>query len=333
MRRLKLLFANGLNPIVVAAHLGAARGEDDRLRFDGFFRFTQRGLAFAPVITKPDAFGLLQFAGEAGVVARALCLAFHRTHARPDFGQDVAHAFQVVARLVEFPQRIFAFVAIERDARGFFEQRAALVGVDRQRLIDHALADDSIGAARQPGLGEQFAHIAQAHFAAVEQVFILAIAIGAAAHNHFVELDREEAIRVVEREVHFGHARARTAIAAGEDQVFGLLRSQSREDLFAQDPAQAVGHVRFARSIRADDGRDAGGEDELRFGRKGLEPLHFEMLQSHSGGIVPCLRAGGNPQRAPTQGARSRMQDALKCLTHRDATFILAVTRFQIEKP
>ena len=88
-----------------------------------------------------------------------------------------------------------------------------------------------------PGLGEQFAHIAQAHFAAVEQVFILAIAIGAAAHNHFVELDREEAIGVVEREVHFGHARARPAVAAGEDQVFGLLRPQCREDLFAQAPS------------------------------------------------------------------------------------------------
>ena len=293
--QLELLPAHGFNSGVVVAHLGPARGEDGGLRLDGFFRFTQSHLAFAPVITEPRALNLLQLAGEARVVARALRLAFHRSHARADFREDVAHPFQVAARLVEFPQRVFALVAIQRDAGSFFKQRPALLGVDRQGLIDHALADDGVGAARQARLGEQFAHLAQAYFAAVKQVFILAVAIGAAADDHFVEIDGEETIGVVEREVHFGHAGARAAIAAGKDQVLCLLGAQRREDLLAQHPAQAVGHVALAQSVRADDGRDAGGEDELGLGRKGLEPLHFEMFQSHRGGIVPCLKARSNP--------------------------------------
>src|SRR5512143_516310 len=117
--QLELLFAYGFDPIVVAAHLSAARVEHSGLRLDDFFRFTQGRLAFAPVITKPDAFGLLSPTGVPSVIARALRLAFHRAHARADFREDVAHSLEVAACLVEFLQRIFALVAIERNARRF----------------------------------------------------------------------------------------------------------------------------------------------------------------------------------------------------------------------
>ena len=79
--QLELLLAHAFNSIVVAAHLGTARGEHNRLRFDDGSRFTQRGLALAPVITEPDALRGLQFAGEAGIIARPLGLPLHQSYA------------------------------------------------------------------------------------------------------------------------------------------------------------------------------------------------------------------------------------------------------------
>ena len=268
-----LLLADVLDPIVVAVHVGAARVQLHTARLDGFFRVTQSGLTFAPMIAEPHALHLVELSGEARIIAGALRLPFKLAHARADLRQDVAHAIKIAARLVQFLQRLFAFVAIHRDAGRFFKERAAFVGTQRQRLIDQALADDGVGAARQAGLGQQLTYIAQTDFAAVEQIFIFAVTIGASTDNHFAEFNREETVGVIEGEIGLSHACARTAITPSENEVFCLPGAQHREDLFAQHPAQRIGDIRLAGTVWSDDSRNTRRENEVRFRGKGFKAL------------------------------------------------------------
>ena len=130
------------------------------------------------------------------------------------------------------------------------EQRPALLGTERERLVDHALADEQERVVGEMRGVEQVDEVAQADALLVEQVLVLAAAEQPAAELEHLEVDRQQAVAVVEDERHVGHALGRALLGAGPDDVLGLARAQGAT-LLAERPAQRVGEVALAGAVRA----------------------------------------------------------------------------------
>jgi hypothetical protein len=120
------------------------------------------------------------------------------------------------------------------------EELAALLGPERERQVDHALADHGVAVRRQVRLEQQVEDVAQAGAGAVQVVLVLARAVGAAGDDDLLEGGVEPAGRVVEGDRDLGHAGRRSPGAAGEDQILGLLAAQDAGALLAEHPAQRL---------------------------------------------------------------------------------------------
>ena len=183
-----------------------------------------------------------------------------------------------------------AFVA--PDAGHLLEQRPTFLRPERQRLVDHPLPDEQERVVRQMRGIEQVDQVAQPDPALVEQVVVLARAIQPATEFEDAELDRQQAVGVVEDERDVGHPLRRPLLRAGPDDVLRLARPEG-PTLLAERPAQGIGEVALARPVGADDGADAGAEFDAR-------PLGERLEALQSGGPAG---AAGPADRAASSGA------------------------------
>jgi hypothetical protein len=78
---------------------------------------------------------------------------------------------------------------------------------------------------------------------AIEIVFDLARAVGAAADLDFFELERQLMIGIVEDQRHFGHPERLALVVAGKDDVVGAIRAQLFAALLAQRPPNRVDEI------------------------------------------------------------------------------------------
>ncbi len=112
-------------------------------------------------------------------------LALQRIHLARDFVEDVVDAGQVQLGVFQagFGEALLGFEF--RDARGFFENRAAVGGTAAEDLADASLLDERVGLGAEAGAHEQFLNVAQAAEFAVQQIFAVAGAEQAARDHDF----------------------------------------------------------------------------------------------------------------------------------------------------
>ena len=221
--------------------------------------------------------------GHLAVAFRAAHLRVELRHAPFQLGDEVVDADRVLLGGFQPAQRLVLAREELADAGGLFEQRAALGGLRRQDRVDLALRHDRVRARPQARAHQQLVHVAQAHGLAVDVELGLADAVRAPRDLHLGEVERQHALRVVERERHLGHAERLARVVAGEDDVFHLLRAQAARRLLAEHPADRVDEVGLAGAVGADDRRGAVDEIERRrFGER-LEAEDLERFQTHSG--------------------------------------------------
>ena len=103
------------------------------------------------------------------------------------------------------------------------------------------------------------------------QVLALAAAMQPARDRELGVLDRARAVLVVEQELDLAEVGGAAVRGAGEEHVVGLLGAQLARAERAGRPADRVGDVRLAGSVRADDHADARLEAHLDGIREGLE--------------------------------------------------------------
>ena len=109
---------------------------------------------------------------------------------RPELGKDVVDARQIRLGLRELLLCATASALVPAHAGDLFEQRPRLLGPERQRLVDHALADEQEGILGEvPGI-EQVDQVLEPHPLAVEQVVVLARAVQPPAELDDAVLDR-----------------------------------------------------------------------------------------------------------------------------------------------
>jgi len=113
-------------------------------------------------------------------------------------------------------------------------------------------------------------------------VFVLPGAVGATGDGHFVKVNGQPAVGIVQDQRGGSHAHAGPQRAPGKDHVFRAPGTQHAIRLLAQHPANGIGDVALAAAVRPDDGRNAPVKDKLGAGRKGFVALQLQVLQSHS---------------------------------------------------
>ena len=258
-----LFLAQGRGLAAVLLDAGVGAGDD-------LFPVSHRGAGvhqlahgLMPAIPIPDPQKLPQFGADLVVLDGFFRLFFQLFQPGFDLGDDVPHPGEVVPGLGQAVLGQPPLGAIVGDARGLLEEDAAVFGPLGQDLGHHALADDGVGAAAQARTVQQLVHVLQADAAAVDVVFVFARAVGAAGDEHFVEVDGQPVVAVVQQDADFGHAHAGPLVGPGEDHVFGFLAPQHRVGLFAHDPADGVGDVAFAAAVGAHDGGDVAVEDDF----------------------------------------------------------------------
>jgi hypothetical protein len=201
---------------------------------------------------------------------------------RPELGEDVVDAARFASDSTSCSSaRAAAFVAAH--AGDLLEQRAALLRPQRQRLVDHALADEQERVlGEMPGI-EQVHQVLESYALAVQEVVVLARPVQPPAQLDHAVLDRQQAVAVVEGELDIGHAHRRPLLGASPDDILRLPRAEGAA-LLAERPAQGVGKVALAGAVRADDRADPRAELDMRSIGKRLEA--WRRTESRRAGAV-----------------------------------------------
>ena len=213
----------------------------------------------------------LQFPVQFAEFQRLFGLEAQRFDLLPHFAFDVIDTQQVVRRFVEPACGIVLTDAVPRDGGRFLEDAAAVFRTAVEDFIDAVLADDEHGALAHARVGQQFLDIFQAARFFIDGVLAVPGTEQLARNRHFVKVQCQRPVRVVEGERDFRHPQGTAFAGPVEDDVFHLAAAQVLDALFAQDPAHGIGNIAFSGSVRADDGRNACPEFEVRAVRKGLE--------------------------------------------------------------
>ncbi len=210
-----------------------------------------------------------------------LGLAAQRFELAPQFGGQIREAGQVRRHRVELAEGFFLTLAMLEHARGFLDERAAILGARLQDLVELALPDDHMHLTADAGVAQQLLDIHQAAAAAVDFVFAGTVAEHPPRDRHLGVLDRQRVVGVVDGDGDFGAAQRGSRRGAGEDDVFHLSAAQGLGALLPHHPRQGVNHVGFAGTVGPDDGGNARLETQSRRRGEGLEALQRQTLEVH----------------------------------------------------
>ena len=148
-------------------------------------------------------------------------------------------------------------------ARGLLDQRAPLVGLGGEDLLDPALPDDRVLLAGEPDVREQLDDVRPAHAGAVDEVLALAAAVQPPHDRELGHVERPVARLVVEEQLDLAPVGRRLVLRARVEHVVGALGAQLGGAQAPRGPDDRVGDVRLARPVRADDHGDARLEAHL----------------------------------------------------------------------
>ena len=137
------------------------------------------------------------------VAARRGGLALQVAQLLLDLVAQVAEAREVLARLRDAALGLLALLLVARDAGGFLEERAHVLGLRLDHARDHVLLDDRVAARAEARAEEQLRDVLAAAAHAVQEIRRLAVARHDALERHLGVvrvLAAELAVAVVEDE-------------------------------------------------------------------------------------------------------------------------------------
>jgi hypothetical protein len=228
--------------------------------------------------------------GLAGLALEALQLGV-------ELADDVVDARQIGLGALQLELRLVAAHMQAGDAGGFLQDAPARLGLGVDDLRDLALAHQRRRARAAGGVGEQYLHVAGAHFGTVDAIVGPRLALDAARDFQrfgVVELGRGAPGRVVEGERHLGHVARRAHGGAAEDDVVHGGRAHVAGRAFAHRPAQRLEQVRLAAAVGADDAGEAGLDKQLGRLHERLEARQSEPGEHHDRQMPRSVR----PRRA-----------------------------------
>ncbi len=203
--------------------------------------------------------------------ARRRRLHLEHLEARLDLRPQILQAEQVGGKLREALRRLLAPRLHTAHLRRLFEQLPALGGRTHDDRFDVVLVDDRVGVDGEAGRREQMKQVAPPHASAVEEVVALPVAFHAPLDRDLVVVDRQATGGVVKHQRDLREGGPRAPFASDVDDLLHLLAAQVACLPGAEDPLDGVDDVGLARTVRADDRRDAAFESNLGRPSEGLE--------------------------------------------------------------
>ncbi len=205
-----------------------------------------------------------------------------RLQLSPELGQHVLQAQEILIEPRELAFRPFLPTAVLRDPGSLLDVLAALFGAGEEDLFQLTLAHDGMERSADPGLRQELLDVQQPHDLAVDPVLALSATEDRAADLEFGHRHGDLSRRVVDDELHLGHAERGSGWRTGEDDVGHVAAAEGASALLAERPADRIDQVRLARSVGTDDHTDA--RDELQDGlvRERLEAADLDLTQEHS---------------------------------------------------
>ncbi len=168
-----------------------------------------------------------------------------------------------------------------RDAGRFLENRAPVLRLRAEDQVDLPLLHDRVGAAADARIHEKIVDVAQPARSFVQQILGSAVAENTPRDADFVPFHAEFLFTFGEGHRHFCHAESLPGVSSGKNHVGHFASAQRLGRLLAKDPADRIEDVRFAASIRADDGSDAFVKIQDGFRCERFETEEFERLKIH----------------------------------------------------
>ena len=191
-------------------------------------------------------------------------------------GDLVADAQQIVLGGGQLPLRLLLAVAIFGDACGFLEDLPAVAAFQRQNFVNSALTDIAVALPPKAGVHEHLVDVPQAGGLLVDVVFTVPGAVVAPGDHHLVGVVGQRPVGVVQRQGRLGEANGGALLGAAEDHIFHFSAPEGFGALFAHDPQNGVGNIRFSGAVGADDGGNVVAEPDQRLVREGLKALQFQ---------------------------------------------------------
>jgi len=220
-----------------------------------------------------------QLAVQLSVEAGLLGLLGQRFHVGGELADDVRDAQQVLLGLLEPTLGLALSRLVAGDAGGLLEQGAPVLGLGGENLVDAALPDDGVVLLAHAGVQEQVLHILQPAGYLVDEVLALAGPVHTAGDHDLREVEGQGAVAVIQHQRDLREAHGPLSVAASEDDVCHGTAPQRPGRLLAQHPADRIGHVGLAGTVRSDNSGDARGKLQLRLFREGLEAKDLQTLQ------------------------------------------------------
>ena len=193
-----------------------------------------------------------------------------------DLGLDVACALDLDpdARELELGAMLAALEPSE--PCGLLQQRAPLLRLRAEDLLDPPLPDDRVHPAAEPEIGEQLDEIDATDGGAIQQVLALSPAMEPAGDGELGVRQRPFAVGVVEEQLDLAEVFAGTAAAAGEEHVVGLLGAKLRGSHRPGRPDDCVGDVGLPGAVGPHDHGNARLEANLDRFRERLEAAQLD---------------------------------------------------------
>src|SRR5262249_3028115 len=128
---------------------------------------------------------------------------------------------------------------------------------------------------------KELVDVFQAASDAVDEALALAAAVEPSSDGDFREIEGENASRIVDRDRHLRHPKRLPASISRKDNLRRGAAPERPDVVLSEHPEDGVRNVALSGAVRADHGRDAWRELELRPLSERLEAVNLEPLEVH----------------------------------------------------
>ena len=137
----------------------------------------------------------------------------------------------------------FFATTVLQDTGSFFDKTATLFRRCTQNAIELTLTNDHVHLATQTRVAQKLLHIKQTNVFAVNRVFRGAVSKQRATDCHLGVIDRQSAIRVINRQSDFGTTQRTLGCGTRKNDVFHLAAAKSLRALLTHNPGKCVNNV------------------------------------------------------------------------------------------
>ena len=166
-----------------------------------------------------------------------------RTQLAANLCREVLHSRHIALHRIELAKRLLFAAAMLENARGLLDEIPTLFGGSAKNSIELSLTHNDVHLAAKARIREEILDIEQTAGRAIDRVLGAAGTEQGATDRHFRVLDRECAIRVVDRESDLRAAQRWTPGCPRKDDVGHIAAAQGLGALLTHHPGERINDV------------------------------------------------------------------------------------------